>query len=210
MEGLKHLKELEYLNLAVNSVKKIEGLRRCESLNKLDLTLNFVDLDTLEESMDELEYCPHMREMYLTGNPCDKWENCKDYVIARIPSLLRLDGTDVNKGVRLAAKNKLPQMEEELKFLAAKCRAEKEWEKKEGKHNPDAWSPENRWRDYVEAKEKKEEEEKNREENSMFKDYNKMERDAEKMVSYPFVVLIEFHYRKSLQRCTLRRARPDK
>ena len=41
------LKELEYLNMAVNSVAKIEGLKRCESLNKLDLTLNFVDIEDL-------------------------------------------------------------------------------------------------------------------------------------------------------------------
>lgn len=32
MEGLNKLKELEYLNLAVNSVSKIEGIKGCESL----------------------------------------------------------------------------------------------------------------------------------------------------------------------------------
>lgn len=32
MEGLDKLKELEYINLAVNSISKIEGIRRCESL----------------------------------------------------------------------------------------------------------------------------------------------------------------------------------
>jgi protein TilB len=32
MEGLKKLKELEYINLAVNNVKKIEGIAFCESL----------------------------------------------------------------------------------------------------------------------------------------------------------------------------------
>ncbi len=32
MEGLAKLKELEYLNLAVNNVSKIEGIRTCESL----------------------------------------------------------------------------------------------------------------------------------------------------------------------------------
>ena len=47
MEGMTKLKELEYLNMAVNSVAKIEGLKRCESLNKLDLTLNFVDIEDL-------------------------------------------------------------------------------------------------------------------------------------------------------------------
>ncbi len=32
MEGLNKLKELEYINLAVNNVSKIEGIRFCESL----------------------------------------------------------------------------------------------------------------------------------------------------------------------------------
>jgi len=32
MEGLNKLKELEYINLAVNNVSKIEGIRMCESL----------------------------------------------------------------------------------------------------------------------------------------------------------------------------------
>ena len=32
MEGLTKLKELEYINLAVNNVSKIEGIRNCESL----------------------------------------------------------------------------------------------------------------------------------------------------------------------------------
>jgi protein TilB len=60
LEGLSKLKELEYLNMAVNSVRKIEGLRRCESLNKLDMTLNFIDVEDLKESIEELEYCEHL------------------------------------------------------------------------------------------------------------------------------------------------------
>jgi protein TilB len=32
MEGLTKLKELEYVNLAVNSISLIEGIRGCESL----------------------------------------------------------------------------------------------------------------------------------------------------------------------------------
>jgi protein TilB len=32
MENLNKLKELEYLNLALNNISKIEGINRCESL----------------------------------------------------------------------------------------------------------------------------------------------------------------------------------
>lgn len=41
-ENVSRLKNLEYLNLALNMVEKIENLEGCESLKKLDLTLNFV------------------------------------------------------------------------------------------------------------------------------------------------------------------------
>jgi protein TilB len=80
MENLHHLKDLQYLNLALNNISKIEGLgsvvmiilhqivvrrdgqgltarchRSCEFLNKLDLTVNFIDFDTLEESIRHLQ-----------------------------------------------------------------------------------------------------------------------------------------------------------
>ena len=66
MEGLNKLVELEYINMAVNSVTKIEGVKRCESLNKLDLTLNFIDVESLEESCENLEWCPNITDLYLT------------------------------------------------------------------------------------------------------------------------------------------------
>jgi len=85
-------KELEYLNLAVNSVSKIKGLRRCESLRKLDMTLNFLDLEDLKSSCEELEWNPGISELYLMGNPCLDWEHCNDYIIAKVETINRLDG----------------------------------------------------------------------------------------------------------------------
>lgn len=104
MEGLNKLKELEYLNLAVNSVSKIEGIKRCESLNKLDMTLNFVDLEDLQESCEEMEWCENLVELYMVGNPCTDWEHFKDYVIAKCPQIMRLDGNDITRSERLVAK----------------------------------------------------------------------------------------------------------
>lgn len=43
MENLNKLRELEYLNLALNNISLIEGLENCDSLNKLDLTCNFIE-----------------------------------------------------------------------------------------------------------------------------------------------------------------------
>lgn len=66
-ENLAKLKKLEYLNLAINNVEKIENLEGCESLQKLDLTLNFVgDLTSVETLKGNVQ----LREFFLTGNPC--------------------------------------------------------------------------------------------------------------------------------------------
>ena len=108
------LKELEYLNVAVNSILKLEGLKRCESLNKLDLTLNFIDVDDLKESIEELEWCENLVEIYFTGNPCTDWENFREYVIAKLPQVQRLDSNDVTRSERLIARTKLAEHEAEL------------------------------------------------------------------------------------------------
>jgi protein TilB len=70
LENLHKLKELKYLNVALNNVSKIENLESCESLYKLDLTCNFIELWDLEESLYNLKKVASIREIYMTGNPC--------------------------------------------------------------------------------------------------------------------------------------------
>ncbi len=41
-ENLHKLKSLRYLQLALNNIEVLENLEQCESLHKLDLTVNFV------------------------------------------------------------------------------------------------------------------------------------------------------------------------
>ena len=55
------LKKLEYLNLALNNIEVIEGLRGCESLRKLDLTVNFIGALS---SVSELRFNEHLEELY--------------------------------------------------------------------------------------------------------------------------------------------------
>lgn len=68
------LKQLVYLNLALNNLVALGDrpgvLSRCEFLEKLDLTLNFVDVDALEDVVDELAQLRSLRELFLLGNPC--------------------------------------------------------------------------------------------------------------------------------------------
>ena len=126
MENLQHLKDLEYLNLALNNISKVEGLQNCEFLNKLDLTVNFIDVDELEVSMDHLQGCERLRELYLMGNPCQSdWPGMVSYVVAKLPQLRSLDGTEVTKSMQISARQKLPLLEDELRHLAAAKREEK-------------------------------------------------------------------------------------
>lgn len=180
MEGLNKLVELEYLNMAVNSVSKIEGVKRCESLNKLDLTLNFIDIEDLQESCENLEFCPNFTELYLTGNPCTDWPNYRKYTIAKVETLMRLDGEEISKSERLQAKTLLPKLEKELEQLALANIKKKEDIKKEGTHDENAWSRENRWNTYLEEEERKKKKLVEEKENSMFKEYHEMFDDKPK------------------------------
>lgn len=69
MENLTKLKELNYLNLALNNIEVIEGLEGCESLEKLDMTCNFIQPERFFESLLNLKKCPSIRELHLLGNP---------------------------------------------------------------------------------------------------------------------------------------------
>ena len=111
LEHLNHLKELEYLNMALNNVSKIEGLQNCEHIHKLDFTANFVDVDHLEESMDNLTSRNMLRELYMMGNPSQaEWPNFQLYVVARLPQLHSLDGVEITKSMQIQARQQLPTL----------------------------------------------------------------------------------------------------
>ena len=94
IQNLHRLKELEYLNMAVNNITKIENLQRCESLTKLDFTMCFISKASLL-TLQSLQGLYHLKEIYLTGNPCTEWDGYREYVIGTLPILKRLDGKDI-------------------------------------------------------------------------------------------------------------------
>ena len=125
IENMHHMKDLDYLNLALNNISKIEGLGSCEFLRKLDLTVNFIDVDTLEESIEHLRSREHLRELYLMGNPCEQnWDGCKSYVVHRLPQLTSFDGKDILPSNRIMAKRQYPHLCLELRKLAEAKRKE--------------------------------------------------------------------------------------
>jgi len=100
MENLGKLKQLEYINLALNNITRVENMEKCENLKKLDLTVNFIAEIT---SLESLRVNAMLEELYLVGNPCVKYEGYREYVVATLPQVQRLDGTDVTLTERLDA-----------------------------------------------------------------------------------------------------------
>lgn len=101
IEGLRHLKFLSYLNLAVNNIKLIEGLEGCEQLKKLDLTLNFIPDPT---STERLRANTFLETLHLTGNPCTTVPGYRAYVIKALPQLKELDGSEVVRSEQIVAR----------------------------------------------------------------------------------------------------------
>lgn len=70
----------------------------CESLKKLDLTLNFIgDI----ESVCSLANNINLRQLYLTGNPCADFEGYREYVVAKLPQLQYLDNKEITRSERI-------------------------------------------------------------------------------------------------------------
>lgn len=112
IEHLRRLKLLDYLNLALNNIKKVEGLEGCESLRKLDLTVNFIaDL----VSVESLKNCQNLRELYLTGNPCSQYEGYREYVVATLPQLEQLDGIRITKSERILSMQQICETTKKIK-----------------------------------------------------------------------------------------------
>jgi protein TilB len=83
------MQDLEYLNLAINNITKVQNLQRCESLQRLDLTINFIPKAGLL-SLCSLAANYNLRDLYLIGNPCTDWPGYRQYVVAHLPQLAKL------------------------------------------------------------------------------------------------------------------------
>ena len=111
IQNLDRLRSLEYLNLALNNIEKIENLEGCEKLNKLDLTCNFiVDLTTIKNLLINTE----LKELHLIGNPCDKFEGYRSYIIGTLPTLNNIDGTEVTPTERVNAARQYEELEKKI------------------------------------------------------------------------------------------------
>ncbi|XP_064624999.1 dynein axonemal assembly factor 11-like [Lineus longissimus] len=128
IENVGKLKKLEYLNLALNNVERVENLEACESLKKLDLTVNFVGELTSIECLKDLY---QFEELYLTGNPCTDYDGYRDYCIAALPKLRRLDGVAIEKSERIKAVQEYSPLKEKIILQQEQYKRKREKEKEE-------------------------------------------------------------------------------
>ena len=114
LQNLHRLKRLEYLNVALNNLRRVENLQGLEFLQKLDLTMNFIDKAGLL-SLHSLRRNEGLRDLYLVGNPCCDWPGWRAFVVATLPHVQRLDGKDVKPSERIRAAQDLPALTAELR-----------------------------------------------------------------------------------------------
>uniref|UniRef100_A0A3P8RZ54 Leucine-rich repeat-containing protein 6 n=1 Tax=Amphiprion percula TaxID=161767 RepID=A0A3P8RZ54_AMPPE len=132
IENVGRLKNLEYLNLALNNIEAIENLEGCESLQKLDLTVNFVGRLS---SVESLRHNVHLTELFLVGNPCTEFQGYRQYVVAALPQLKCLDGTEISRSERIRASQGLEEVriqvgEQEEEYLRRRVQEKEESERK--------------------------------------------------------------------------------
>lgn len=123
--------------------------------------MNFIDIEDLAVSMENLNKAPKIRELYLTGNPCETWEGFKDFVIASVPQLYILNGNEILKSERIKASQNYENLKKELEKASIENIIKKENDP--DKDNPNRYTKEYRRTMYKELEEerlKKEEDKK--------------------------------------------------
>ncbi|XP_026698307.1 protein tilB homolog [Athene cunicularia] len=128
IENVGKLKKLEYLNVALNNIERIENLEGCEELKKLDLTANFIgELSSIET----LKYNIHLKELFLVGNPCTEFEGYRQFVVATLHQLKCLDSKEIECSERIQALQNYPEVkqkirEQEQAYLLKRAREKEE------------------------------------------------------------------------------------
>ncbi|RMC14832.1 hypothetical protein DUI87_07008 [Hirundo rustica rustica] len=128
IENVGKLKKLEYLNVALNNIERIENLEGCEELKKLDLTANFIgELSSIES----LKCNIHLKELFLVGNPCTEFQGYRQFVVATLHQLKYLDSKEIERSERIKALQNYPEVkwkirEQERAYLLKRAREKEE------------------------------------------------------------------------------------
>ncbi|NXV81102.1 TILB protein, partial [Atlantisia rogersi] len=132
IENVGKLKKLEYLNVALNNIERVENLEGCEELKKLDLTANFIgELSSIEA----LKYNIHLKELFLVGNPCTEFEGYRQFVVATLHQLKCLDSKEIERSERIQALQNYPEVKQKIRdqeqaYLLKRAREKEEAQKR--------------------------------------------------------------------------------
>lgn len=128
--------------MALNQIVVIENLEGCESLSKLDLTCNFIELEDYMESLVNLKKVASMREIYFLGNPCADWKEFRALAINIVPQLMSIDGKEVTKVERINANQRMDELLEDLEIEIPKVK--KKWDEMTDADKEKAYTRESR------------------------------------------------------------------
>jgi len=109
LPALRHMPNLEVLSLSVNKVSCLEDIRYCPKLTELYLRKNNVaDLGEVRH----LRGLRQLKVLWLSDNPCASHPQYRPLVLHLLPSLVKLDETDVSvEEARQAAKFDINQVD---------------------------------------------------------------------------------------------------
>jgi hypothetical protein len=102
----------ETLALSVNEIRTLEPFSHCPKLHELFLRKNHIA--ELSE-LDHLRGLSELRVLWLSDNPITDQPGYRDYTIARLPQLTKLDEIDITPDDREAAMDKFPATEPQRK-----------------------------------------------------------------------------------------------
>ncbi|KAG8038239.1 hypothetical protein G9C98_006566 [Cotesia typhae] len=103
---------LEEIALHQENIEKIELVDKLSrSLKILLMQNNIISKIENLNMLKKLECNEHLKELFLTGNPCTEYLGYRDYVIATLPQLKELDMTEITRSDRIKALQKYAEIE---------------------------------------------------------------------------------------------------
>ena len=91
---LSECKNLEILSLSLNKISNISPLKNCLNLRELYLRKN--NISSLNQ-IDNLINLHNLKILWLDENPISNLENYKDYIIKKLPQIIKLDNEIIDK-----------------------------------------------------------------------------------------------------------------
>ena len=91
---LSECKNIEILSLSLNKISNISPLKNCLNLRELYLRKN--NISSLNQ-IDNLINLQNLKILWLDENPISNLENYKDYIIKKLPQIIKLDNEIIDK-----------------------------------------------------------------------------------------------------------------